>query len=225
MNDNLTIDLLSKRLDLINDKCLKKISKIEKNFNELKDTFYELTKQNENNKKIIDNNDTNKNYDDDNNINAQLSSLLTQLLSEERNNNINYINSCLNKYNLNQSILNYNEQNSMKEYVEIFENELKQIITKIDEKIENIKMEKTNNIQVINIEMNNEINNLIKKMNDTSLDLILSNSDKANAIQDIINIYLNKFKVSKSEFDEFEDKITKLISELLDKVILLRKGQ
>ena len=113
----------------------------------------------------------------------------------------------------------------MKEYVEIFENELKQIITKIDEKIENIKMEKTNNIQVINIEMNNEINNLIKKMNDTSLDLILSNSDKANAIQDIINIYLNKFKVSKSEFDEFEDKITKLISELLDKVILLRKGQ
>ena len=224
MNDNLSIDLLSKRLDLINDKCLKKISKIEKNFNELKDTFYELTKQNENNKKIIDNNDTNKNSDD-NNINAQLSSLLTQLLSEERNNNINYINSCLNKYNLNQSILNYNEQNSMKEYVEIFENELKQIIAKIDEKMGNIKMEKTNNIQVINIEMNNEINNLIKKMNDTSLDLILSNSDKANAIQDIINIYLNKFKVSKSEFNDFEDKITKLISELLDKVILLRKGQ
>ena len=107
-----------------------------------------------------------------------------------------------------------------KEYVDNFESELKQIM----EKIENVKNERTNNIEIINIEMSNEINNLIKKINDTSLDLILSNSDKANAIQDIIKIYLNKFKISKNEFNEFEDKITKLISELLDKVILLRKG-
>ena len=86
-------------------------------------------------------------------------------------------------------------------------------------------MEKTNNIQVINIEMHNEINNIIKNKNDTSLDLILSNSDKANAIKNIIKIYLNKFKVSKNEFNEFEEKITKLISELLEKVVLLKKGQ
>ena len=189
MNENFSIDYLTKRLDFINDKCLNKLKKTENDFNNLKQNFYELTKQYENK-----NNDNKEiKIEENNDFSSQLNTMVTQLLSDERNNNINYINSCLNKYNLNQSILNYNEQNSMKEYVEIFENELKQIITKIDEKIENIKMEKTNNIQVINIEMNNETNNLIKKMNDTSLDLILSNSDKANAIQDIINIYLNKF--------------------------------
>ena len=101
---------------------------------------------------------------------------------------------------------------------------MKQIILNLEDKVKNIKMEKTNDIQTINIEMKNEINNIIKKINDTSLDLIISNSDKANAIQDIIKIYLNKFKSSKNEYNEFEDKITKLISELLDKVVLLKKG-
>ena len=124
---------------------------------------------------------------------------------------------------MNPSLLN--GQSNMKEYVENFGNELKQIMTKLDEKIENIKTEKNNNIQLINIEMNKEINNLIKKIDDTNLDLIVSNSEKANAIQDIIKIYLNKFKASKNEFNEFEDKITKLISELIEKIILLKKGQ
>ena len=190
-------------------------------FNNLKQNFYELTKQCEN--KNSDN--TELNPEENINFPSKLNSMITQLLSDERNNNINYINSCLNNHNINQSLIKHNEQNNINKYIENFENDLKQILDKIDEKIENLKMEKTNNIQVINIEMNNEINNLIKKINDTSLDLILSNSDKANAIQDIIKIYLNKFKVSKNEFNEFEEKITKLISELLEKVVLLKKGQ
>ena len=226
MNEDISSDYLCKRLDFINDKCLTKLNKIENNFNNLKDTFYELTKQFDNKTMILgNNNDYENNNEEDNDISSQLNEMITQLLSEERNNNINYINSCLNTHNINQSILQYNEQNSIKEYIVNFENELRQIMRKIDEKIENIKMEKNNNLQVITIEMNNEINNLIKKINDTSLDLISSNSDKANAIQDMIKIYLNKFKGSKSEFNEFEDKITKLISELLDKVVLLKKGQ
>ena len=225
MNDNLSLDLLSKKLDFINDKYQKKLNKIDTNFNNLKNIFLELSSQYEN-KMQIENNDniqTNSDDNNDNNYFSQLSEMLNDLLSEERNNNINYINSCLNKYNMNQSLLN--EQSNMKEYVENFGNELKQIMTKLDEKIENIKMEKNNNIQLINIEMNKEINNLIKKIDDTNLDLIVSNSEKANAIQDIIKIYLNKFKVSKNEFNEFEDKITKLISELIEKIILLKKGQ
>ena len=227
MNENLSLDLLTKKLDLINDKFQKKLNKIENNFNTLKDTFLELSNQYEENKvNIKTNNNINDTGGDDigNNTYSELNEMLTQLLSEERNNNINYINSCLNKYNnMNPSLLN--GQSNMKEYIENFGNELKQIAIKLDEKIENIKMEKNNNIQIINIEMNNEINNLIKNINDTSLDLIVSNSDKASAIQDIIKIYLNKFKVSKNEFNEFEDKITKLISELLEKIILLKKGQ
>ena len=225
MNDNLSLDLLSKKLDFINDKYQKKINKIDNNFNNLKNTFLELSSQYEN-KIQFENNDniqTNSDDNNDNNYISQLSEMLNDLLSEERNNNINYINSCLNKYNMNQSLLN--EQSNMKEYVENFGSELKQIMTKLDEKIENIKMEKNNNIHLINIEMNKEINNLIKKIDDTNLDLIVSNSEKANAIQDIIKIYLNKFKASKNEFNEFEDKITKLISELIEKIILLKKGQ
>ena len=221
MDENLSLDYLNKRLDFINDKCLNKLKQIENNFNNLKDNFYELTKQCEN--KNSDN--TELNPEENINFPSKLNSMITQLLSDERNNNINYINSCLNNHNINQSLIKHNEQNNINKYIENFENELKQILEKIDEKIENLKMEKTNNIQVINIEMHNEINNIIKKINDTSLDLILSNSDKANAIQDIIKIYLNKFKVSKNEFNEFEEKITKLISELLEKVVLLKKGQ
>ena len=108
--------------------------------------------------------------------------------------------------------------------IDNIEVEMKKLLLDLEEKENNLKMEKTNNIQTINIEMSNKINNIIKKINDISLDLVISNSDKANAIQDIIKIYSNKFKVSKNDFDEFEEKITKLISELLDKVLLLKKG-
>ena len=224
MNENISTDYLNKRLDFINDDCLNKLNEMENNFNNLKDTFYELTKQYENKKTFPDNNNF-KDLNKEESIIYQINEMITHLLSEERNNNINYINSCLNKYNMNKSLLEYNEQNSNKDYIKNFENELKQMISQIDEKIDNIKMEKSSNIQAINIEMNNEINNLIKKINDTSLNLISSNSDKAKAIQDIIKIYLNKFKASKNDYNEFEDKITNLISELLDKVVLLKRGQ
>ena len=225
MNENISTDYLNKRLDFINDDCLNKLNEMENNFNNLKDTFYELTKQYENKKTFPVNNNFKDLNKEEESIIYQINEMITHLLSEERNNNINYINSCLNKYNMNKSLLEYNEQNSNKDYIKNVENELKQMISQIDEKIDNIKMEKSSNIQAINIEMNNEINNLIKKINDTSLNLISSNSDKAKAIQDIIKIYLNKFKASKNDYNEFEDKITNLISELLDKVVLLKRGQ
>ena len=221
MKENFSENYMIKRLEYINNKSLKHLNKIENNFNELKDAFYELTKlydinkMNEQNSIIKE-----KNFDYE-----PLNKIVNQLMSEEHNNNINFIDSCLSKYNSNNCIPSVNEQMNTKNIIYKIESEIKQIISNLEEQVKNIKLEKTNNFQTINIEMNNEINNIIKKINDTSLDLIISNSDKANAIQDIINIYLNKFKVSKSEFDEFEDKITKLISELLDKVILLRKGQ
>ena len=215
MDENLSVDYFTKRLDFINDKNLNKLNEIESNFNKLKDNFYELSKQYENN--------DNKNEENNDDIISQLNSKMTELLSEERENNINYINSYISEYNIKKSLIDYNEQNDNKKYIENFEEEIKQIIDKINEKIEYIKMEKNNNIQVINIQMSNEINNLLKKINDTSLDLILTNSNKASAIQDIVKIYLNKFKASKNEFNEFEEKITKLISELLDKIVLLKQ--
>ena len=157
------------------------------------------------------------------NLDSNLNEMINQIISEEHNNSINYINNIFNKYNTSNCISSIPEQINIKKIVDNIEIDLKKIISNLDNKTQSLKSEKNNNIENINIEMKNEINNVIKKINDTSLDLLVSNSDKANAIQDIIKIYLNKFKVSKSEFNEFEEKITKLISELLDKVILLKK--
>jgi hypothetical protein len=214
MSDNFSENYMIKRLEQIQNKGLYELNKIEKNYDELKDVFYELTKQYEI-----------KKMEEEKNLDSNLNEMINQIISEEHNNSINYINNIFNKYNKNNCISSISDQANIKKMVDNIEIDLKKIISNLDNKTQNLKSEKNNNIENINIEMKNEINNVIKKINDTSLDLLVSNSDKANAIQDIIKIYLNKFKVSKSEFNEFEEKITKLISELLEKVVLLKKGQ
>ena len=213
-------DYIFKRLNYINNKSLNHLNKIEENFNELKDAFYELTRQYEINKS---NEEKGKIKQEDINFNP-LNEKLNQLIVKEHNNNLNFINNVLDKYNSSNCIPSIIEQSNIKKMIDNIEVEMKKLLLDLEEKENNLKMEKTNNIQTINIEMSNKINNIIKKINDISLDLVISNSDKANAIQDIIKIYSNKFKVSKNDFDEFEEKITKLISELLDKVLLLKKG-
>ena len=80
MDENLSVDYFTKRLDFINDKNLNKLNEIESNFNKLKDNFYELSKQYENN--------DNKNEENNDDIISQLNSKMTELLSEERENNI-----------------------------------------------------------------------------------------------------------------------------------------
>ena len=212
MLDSFSENYMIKKLDQIQNKGLNDLNKIEKNYDELKDIFYELTKQYEI-----------KKMEEEKNLDSNLNEMINQIISEEHNNSINYINNIFNKYNKNNCISSISDQTNIKKMVDNIEIDLKKIISNLDNKTQNLKSEKNNNIENINIEMKNEINNVIKKINDTSLDLLVSNSDKANAIQDIIKIYLNKFKGSKSEFNEFEEKITKLISELLDKVILLKK--
>ena len=212
MLDNFSENYMIKKLDQIQNKGLNDLNKIEKNYDDLKDVFYELTKQYEI-----------KKMEEEKNLDSNLNEMINQIISEEHNNSINYINNIFNKYNKNNCISSISDQANIKKMVDNIEIDLKKIISNLDNKTQNLKSEKNNNIENINIEMKNEINNVIKKINDTSLDLLVSNSDKANAIQDIIKIYLNKFKGSKSEFNEFEEKITKLISELLDKVILLKK--
>ena len=224
MEKNSPEEKIIKRLDYITNKSTNHLNRIETNFNELKDAFYELSKQYELNK-INTENEKGNTISNKMNIDLNpLNEIINQLISQEQKNNLNYIDSYLNKYNSKTCIPSISDQLNIKNKINNVENEIKQIILNFEEKVKNLKMEKTNNIQTINIEMNNEINNVIKKINDTSLDLIISNSDKANAIQDVIKIYLNKFKGDKNEFNEFEDKINKLICELLDKVILLKKG-
>ena len=73
-------------------------------------------------------------------------------------------------------------------------------------------------------EMNNEFSMIHKLINDNNLDLIGSNSDKADAIQDMLKIFLTKIRNEKKEKSDFEEKITKLIEELLDKMILIKNN-
>ena len=113
MNENISTDYLNKRLDFINDDCLNKLNEMENNFNNLKDTFYELTKQYENKKTFPVNNNFKDLNKEEESIIYQINEMITHLLSEERNNNINYINSYLSEYNIKKSILDYNEQNNI----------------------------------------------------------------------------------------------------------------
>jgi len=79
-----------------------------------------------------------------------------------------------------------------------------------------------NTIMTMVNEMNNEFSILNKLINDNDLDLIGSNSDKADAIQDMLKIFLTKFNNEKKAKSDFEEKITKLIEELLDKMIMIK---
>ena len=212
---------VNKRLNYIHSKSMQRLNILENNINELKDAFHQLTKEYEA-KKIIQEQELQKLPKID--INP-LTEIIVQLIAEEREANINNINEALKKYNSVDCIDSYKEQTAMKEIITNIEKDIKNVIKSLNDKEDNVKKEKDNNINTINDEMKNELNNLHKKVNDTNLDLIISNSDKANAIQDIIKIYMNKFKALKSEFNEFEDKVSKLIYELLDKVVLIKKGK
>ena len=98
-------DYFFKRLNYINNKSINHLNLIEENFNELKDAFYELTRQYEINKA-----NEGKTYlkKEDINLNT-LNEKLNQLISEEHNNNINFINNILNKYNSNNEIKLYSK--------------------------------------------------------------------------------------------------------------------
>ena len=212
---------INKRLSYIHNKSMQRLSILDNNINELKDAFHQLTKEYDA-KKLIQEQELQKIPKIDLN---PLTDVIIQLVAEDRETNINNINEAFKKYNSIDCIESYKEQITMKEILVNIENDMKNVIKSLNDKEDNIKKEKDNNINTINEEMKNELNNLLKKVNDTNLDLIISNSDKANAIQDIIKIYMNKFKVLKSDFNDFEDKISKLIYELLDKVVLLKKGK
>ena len=100
------------KIDLIKKRSYDHLNQMEENFNELKDAFYELTKKYEFQKM----NEGNMNIEEKNNdlyLNP-LNEIINQLISEEHNNNINFINNSLNKYNSNTCIPNIVEQTKIK---------------------------------------------------------------------------------------------------------------
>ena len=194
------------------------LNKFDENLNKLKNELLTLTKIYENNKSFSTNKDTKTQ-----NINFNEYEIkVKELLSSERETNIKYINEQLSKFTEEETIKNYSENVINIDAIGNIEEELIKFFRDINAKADLLIHNRENTINTMVNEMNNEFNTINKLINDNDLDLIGSNSDKADAIQDMLKIFLTKFRNEKKAKSEFESKITKLIEELLDKMVLMK---
>lgn len=194
------------------------LNKFDENLNKLKNELLTLTKIYENNKSFSTNKDTKTQ-----NINFNEYEIkVKELLSSERETNIKYINEQLSKFTEEETIKNSSENVINIDAIGNIEEELIKFFRDINAKADLLINNRENTINTMVNEMNNEFNTINKLINDNDLDLIGSNSDKADAIQDMLKIFLTKFRNEKKAKNEFESKITKLIEELLDKMVLMK---
>jgi hypothetical protein len=196
------------------------LNKFDDNLNKLKNELLILTKIYENNKSILLNKDL-KNQ----NINFNEFELkLKELLSNERETNIKYINENFLKYTNDEILKNNSKKIKNTDTILNIEEEISNCFGDINTKVSLLINNRDNTIEKMINEMNKEFNIIHKLIIDNNLDLIGSNSDKADAIQDMLKIFLTKFRNEKKEKSNFEEKITKLIEELLDKMILMKNN-
>ena len=196
------------------------LNKFDDNLNKLKNELLILTKIYENNKSISLNKDL-KNQ----NINFNEFELkLKELLSNERETNLKFINEKFTKYTDEETLKNNTKNIINTDAIVNIEEELSKFFRDINTKVSLLINNRENTIETMVNEMNNEFSIIHKLINDNNLDLIGSNFDKADAIQDMLKIFLTKFKNEKKEKSNFEEKITQLIEELLDKMILMKNN-
>ena len=196
------------------------LNKFDDNLNKLKKELSTLTKKYENNKSISLNKDL-KNQ----NINFYEFDLkLKELLSNERETNIKYINENFLKYTNDEILKNNSKKIKNTNTILNIEEEISNCFGDINTKVSLLINNRDNTIEKMINEMNKEFNIIHKLIIDNNLDLIGSNSDKADAIQDMLKIFLTKFNNEKKAKSDFEEKITKLIEELLDKMILMKNN-
>lgn len=194
------------------------LNKFDENLNKLKNELLTLTKIYENNKSYSLNKEAKTQ-----NINFNEYEIkVKELLSSEREINLKYINEQLSKFTEEDTIKNSSENIINIDAIGNIEEELIKFFRDINVKADLLINNRENTINTMVNEMNNEFNTINKLINDNDLDLIGSNSDKADAIQDMLKIFLTKFRNEKKAKSEFESKITKLIEELLDKMVLIK---
>lgn len=194
------------------------LNKFDDNLNKLKNELLILTKIYENNKSILLNKDL-KNQ----NINFNEFELkLKELLSNERETNLKFINEKFTKYTDEETLKNNTKNIINTDAIVNIEEELSKFFRDINTKVSLLINNRENTIETMVNEMNNEFSIIHKLINDNNLDLIGSNFDKADAIQDMLKIFLTKFNNEKKAKSDFEEKITKLIEELLDKMIMIK---
>ena len=218
MNNDEIINALDIRITKLYLKNSTIINKFDDNLNKLKNELLTLTKIFENNKLLSNNKDMKTKNVDFNEYELKLK----EILSIEREQSIKYINENLKQFSDEETLKNYTENIINVGAIDNIEEELLKFFRDINAKMDLLINKRQNTIMTMVNEMNNEFNILNKLINDNNLDLIGSNSDKADAIQDMLKIFLTKFNNEKKAKNDFEEKITKLIEELLDKMIMIK---
>ena len=218
MNNDEIINALDIRITKLYLKNSTILNKFDDNLNKLKNELLTLTKIYENNKLLSNNKDMKNKTVDFNEYELKLK----EILSIEREQNIKYINENLKQFTDEETIKNFTENVINVDAIDNIEEELLKFFRDINAKMDLLINKRQNTIMTMVNEMNNEFSILNKLINDNDLDLIGSNSDKADAIQDMLKIFLTKFNNEKKAKSDFEEKITKLIEELLDKMIMIK---
>ena len=218
MNNDEIINALDIRITKLYLKNSTILNKFDDNLNQLKNELLTLTKIYENNKLLSNNKDMKNKTVDFNEYELKLK----EILSIEREQNIKYINENLKQFTDEETIKNFTENVINVDAIDNIEEELLKFFRDINAKMDLLINKRQNTIMTMVNEMNNEFNILNKLINDNNLDLIGSNSDKADAIKDMLKIFLTKFNNEKKAKSDFEEKITKLIEELLDKMIMIK---
>jgi hypothetical protein len=218
MNNDEIINALDIRITKLYLQNSTILNKFDDNLNKLKNELLTLTKIYENNKLLSNNKDMKTKNVDFNEYELKLK----EILSIEREQSIKYINENLKQFSDEETLKNYTENIINVGAIDNIEEELLKFFRDINAKMDLLINKRQNTIMTMVNEMNNEFNILNKLINDNNLDLIGSNSDKADAIQDMLKIFLTKFNNEKKAKNDFEEKITKLIEELLDKMIMIK---
>ena len=215
MNENEMLNLLDNKINKIYFKSNNRLTLLDEGFNQIKNYLLKFSQQYENKKNKILNQIPKIKIED-------FEPKIKEIISKERELNINYIDNILNKYS-NDEYFNINKNNKfINDQINNTQIECNNILQEINNKLNLLKNNREKTMNIMINEMNNEINTINKNIDDNNLDNISSNNDRANAIQDMLKIFLNKFKTEQKEKNNFEDKITNLLEELLDKMSNLK---
>ena len=209
------LNLLDNKINKIYFKSNNRLTLLDEGFNQIKNYLLKFSQQYENKKNKILNQIPKIKIED-------FEPKIKEIISKERELNINYIDNILNKYS-NDEYFNINKNNKfINDQINNTQIECNNILQEINNKLNLLKNNREKTMNIMINEMNNEINTINKNIDDNNLDNISSNNDRASAIQDMLKIFLNKFKTEQKQKNIFEDKITNLLEELLDKMSNLK---
>jgi hypothetical protein len=215
MNENEILNSLDNKINKIYFKSNNRLTLLDEGFNQIKNYLLKFSQQYENKKNKILNQIPKIKIED-------FEPKIKEIISKERELNINYIDNILNKYS-NDEYFNINKNNKfINDQINNTQIECNNILQEINNKLNLLKNNREKTMNIMINEMNNEINTINKNIDDNNLDNISSNNDRASAIQDMLKIFLNKFKTEQKQKNIFEDKITNLLEELLDKMSNLK---